>query len=136
MGVQQQSAAETFGEAHLFFSARNNGEVLHAGLFKTALDESVLTKYDVSLSRQPEMEKRYVTDALCSQNIDLWRLIQMPDCHYYICGDGRMADAAYDALLLAITKGGHMSRAKAVVFMDSMRAQGRYHLDVWGVIKT
>ncbi|CAK0842487.1 unnamed protein product [Prorocentrum cordatum] len=131
----QKGAAGQCGKAQLFAGHRCSAETLHAGLFKEALDASALTTYDVSLSREPGVEKRLVTDGLRQSAQEVWELIQRPDCHYYVCGDRRMADDAHQALVLAIARGGNMSRARAVAFMDGMRASGRYHLDVWGVVK-
>jgi len=127
-------SARNCGKAQLFSGSRCKGEMLHAKLFREALAANALTTFDVSLSREPGEERRHVTDGLCSAAHVVWELLQRPDCHYYVCGDGRMADTAYHALLSAIVQGGQMSRAKAKAFMDGMRAQGRYHLDVWGVI--
>jgi len=127
-------SAEKCGEAQLFFGSRCKGEALHRGLFRGALDAKALTAYDVSLSREPGVERSYVTDGLRRAAKGVWQLLQRPDCHYYVCGDGKMAVGAYEALISAIAQGGEMSRAKAVAFMDNMRAQGRYHLDVWGLI--
>eukprot|EP00931_Biecheleriopsis_adriatica_P101983 TRINITY_DN77025_c0_g1_i1.p1 TRINITY_DN77025_c0_g1~~TRINITY_DN77025_c0_g1_i1.p1 ORF type:complete len:1413 (+),score=223.84 TRINITY_DN77025_c0_g1_i1:44-4282(+) len=122
------------GKAQLFFGARCEKEVLHKELFEAALDAGALTAYDVSLSRELGQPKRHVTDGLINAAETVWELLQRPDCHYYACGDGAMADSAYNALISVIIKRGKMSRTKAMAFMDNMRTQGRYHLDVWGVI--
>jgi sulfite reductase alpha subunit-like flavoprotein len=128
-------SANKCGEAQLFFGARCKEEMLHKGLFEAALDADALTAYNVSMSRELGEQKRYVTDGLGDVADAVWELLQRPDCHYYACGDGRMADSAYHALLAVISQKGKLSRAKATAFMDSMRSQGRYHLDVWGIIK-
>lgn len=64
----------------------------------------------------------------------MWELLSDPRCHYYVCGDGKMADGAYEALLKLIQKHGHMSRVAAVMTIDKMRVDKRYHLYVWGLV--
>jgi sulfite reductase alpha subunit-like flavoprotein/nitric oxide synthase oxygenase domain/subunit/hemoglobin-like flavoprotein len=119
----------------LFVGCRTSGERLGADACEAAMQAKTLTTYSVSLSRELGQSKRYVTDALREQTSEVWAAMQQPGCHYYFCGDGRMADSAYEALLKAIMQGSSTSRAKAKAHVDTMRAEGRYHLDVWGVIK-
>lgn len=125
--------AEKCGKAMLFCGHRTNADILLEPLFQGALDASALTAYSVALSREQGREGR-LTMQIRDSAAAVWDLLRRPDCEYYMCGDGSVADGAYEALLQAIIVEGSMSRARAVAFMDAMRAQGRYHLDIWGRI--
>lgn len=131
--ASEDSAVGRHGLGQLFVGCRSKVEVLYEGLCREALECGALTTYSASMSREPSVEKQYVTDGVREQKALIWEALQRPNCHYYVCGDGSMADSAYEALLHCIEVGGKTSRARAVLFMDSMRAQQRYHLDVWGV---
>lgn len=126
--------AKDCGEALLFCGARTKEDVLFEPLFSEGRDASALTGYSTALSRQPGRPRRLLTMEMRDSAAAIWALLQRPDCQYYMCGDGGVADDAYEALLHAVMSGGQMSRARAVAFMGRMRAQGRYHLDIWGTI--
>jgi len=124
----------TDGQVMLFTGFRSSKEILFSTELKVAADQGAISTLSVSLSREPGRAKEHVHDAMQKQQASLWQALQDPRCHYYVCGDGRMADSAYEALLHCIRSEAQMSRARAVAFMDQMRAQGRYHVDVWGHI--
>jgi sulfite reductase alpha subunit-like flavoprotein len=138
---------EMLGKAVLVVGCRNRGEWIGEAVCRSASDTGVLTLLSVAMSREggssgsasmvgsPSSPYCYVTDALRGESAMLWEILQQPGCNFYCCGDGRMAGDAYEALLAAIMKGSSISRARAVSFVDTMRIEGRYHLDIWGVVK-
>jgi len=132
--VSNSASEMILGRAQLFTGCRSRGEQICASLFEEALQVGALASYSISLSREPRIERQHITDALHASAADVWASLRQPDCHYYFCGDGRIADSAWEALVTCIMQGAGTSRAKAVAELDKMRAQGRYHLDVWGEI--
>jgi sulfite reductase alpha subunit-like flavoprotein len=54
--------------------------------------------------------------------------------YYYCCGDGRMADDANKALIDMISSVQQISRINATNVIRKMREEGRYQLDVWGIM--
>eukprot|EP00928_Gymnodinium_smaydae_P097353 TRINITY_DN8808_c0_g3_i1.p1 TRINITY_DN8808_c0_g3~~TRINITY_DN8808_c0_g3_i1.p1 ORF type:complete len:1428 (-),score=224.99 TRINITY_DN8808_c0_g3_i1:169-4452(-) len=128
------SELSKFGVAQLYTGCRNKNEQLYADFLEAGVADGVISKYSASLSRETGIPKEYVTDALRNGAEQIWSALQNSACHYYFCGDGRMADSAYEALLASIVQGAAISRAKAVAAIDEMRSEGRYHLDVWGTI--
>jgi len=128
------SASVVLGPAQLFTGCRLQGEQICAALFEEALQVGALGRYSTSFSREPNTERKHVTDALRDAAEEVWEALRHPSCQYYFCGDGRIADSVWDALVECIMRGAGTSRAKAVAELDRMRAEGRYHLDVWGEI--
>eukprot|EP00928_Gymnodinium_smaydae_P097355 TRINITY_DN8808_c0_g5_i1.p1 TRINITY_DN8808_c0_g5~~TRINITY_DN8808_c0_g5_i1.p1 ORF type:complete len:356 (-),score=41.91 TRINITY_DN8808_c0_g5_i1:122-1030(-) len=128
------SQLSKLGLAQLYTGYRSKNEQLYADFLETSVADGVITKYSASFSRETGVPKEYFTDALRNGADQIWSALQNSSCHYYFCGDGNMADSAYEALLASIVQGAAISRAKAVAAIDTMRSQGRYHLSVWGTI--
>jgi hypothetical protein len=63
----------------------------------------------------------------------LWRLLSHPHCHYYVCGDAKMADDVFEVFMAIAKKQGQLSHIEAVQFFDRMKQEKRFHTDVWGV---
>jgi hypothetical protein len=64
---------------------------------------------------------------------DAWRLLSHPKCHYYVCGDAKMADDVFDVMLAIAKTEGSLSHTEAVEFFDKMKKENRFTSDVWGV---
>jgi sulfite reductase alpha subunit-like flavoprotein len=122
------------GQALLFTGFRRREEAVSPEVFEDALAESALTSYSVSLTRDPQVERRTLMDAMRTDAHGVWEALQHPECHYYFCGYGSTADSAYEALVSAAVVSSGMSRVKAINAIDKMRREGRYHLDVWGAV--
>ena len=87
----------------------------------------------MAFSRLDE-QKEYVQNLMHQKPQDLWKLLLHPKCHYYVCGDAKMADNVFDVLLaIAKTEGG-LSHPQAVEFFDQMKREKRFTSDVWGVV--
>jgi sulfite reductase alpha subunit-like flavoprotein/nitric oxide synthase oxygenase domain/subunit/hemoglobin-like flavoprotein len=121
------------GDARLYFGCRNLNDYLYQEELESWRDAGVLTHLDVAFSRLGE-ETVYVQHLIGQQSRDLWAVLSQPDCHYYVCGDAKMADDVFAVLMnIAKTVGG-MSHAEAVEFFKTMREENRYVMDVWGVL--
>jgi sulfite reductase alpha subunit-like flavoprotein len=121
------------GDARLYFGCRNLNDYLYQEELESWRDAGVLTHLDVAFSRLGE-ETVYVQHLIGRQSHDLWEVLSQPDCHYYVCGDAKMADEVFSVLMnIAKTVGG-LSHAEAVEFFRTMRRENRFVMDVWGVL--
>ena len=128
----EQTPATT-GQARLFFGCRNLNDYLYRQELETWHEAGVLTHLDVAFSRLDE-EKIYVQDLIGQRSQDLWDVLSQPDCHYYVCGDAKMADDVFGVLMnIAKTTGG-LSHAGAVNFFRQMQTENRFVMDTWGIL--
>jgi sulfite reductase alpha subunit-like flavoprotein len=121
------------GHARLFFGCRNLNDYLYQQELETWHEAGVLTHLDVAFSRLDE-EKIYVQDLIGQHSRDLWEVLSQPDCHYYVCGDAKMADEVFDVLMNIAKTAGGLSHAEAVNFFRQMQRENRFVMDVWGVL--
>lgn len=121
------------GHAHLFFGCRNLNDYLYQQELENWRAAGVLTHLDVAFSRLGE-DKIYVQHLIGRHSKDLWDVLSQPNCHYYVCGDAKMADEVFEELMnIAKTTGG-LSHAEAVRFFQKMQDEHRLSMDVWGVL--
>ncbi|GAB2519045.1 nitric oxide synthase oxygenase [Spirosoma aerophilum] len=121
------------GHARLFFGCRNLNDYLYQRELETWHEAGVLTHLDVAFSRLDD-EKIYVQDLIGQHSKDLWEVLSQPDCHYYVCGDAKMADEVFDVLMNIAKTTGRLSHAEAVNFFRQMQRENRFVMDVWGVL--
>lgn len=121
------------GDARLYFGCRNLNDYLYQQELESWRDAGVLTHLDVAFSRLGE-ETVYVQHLIGQQSQDLWEVLSQPDCHFYICGDAKMADDVFDVLMTIAKTVGGLSYAEAIDFFRTMRSENRFVMDVWGVL--
>lgn len=63
----------------------------------------------------------------------LWQFLNHPHCHYYVCGDAKMADDVFEVFMTIAKTQGNLSHIEAVEFFDQMKQEKRFHTDVWGM---
>lgn len=128
--LQQQGSM--LGEACLYFGCRNHDDFLYEEQLKTWRSQGVLTDLQVAFSRQTA-EKIYVQTLMTQNAQSLWALLSQPNCHYYVCGDARMAESVFETLVAIAKNTGHLSHLEAVEFFERMKQEKRFFTDVWGV---
>lgn len=128
--LQQQG--QQLGEACLYFGCRDRNDFLYQEQLQAWLKQGVLTDLQVAFSRLGE-KKVYVQGLMRENAANLWQLLSHPQCHYYVCGDAKMADDVFENFLaIAKTQGG-LSHPDAIEFFDKMKRENRFSSDVWGV---
>ncbi len=121
------------GTTRLYFGCRNLNDYLYQQELEAWRDAGVLTHLEVAFSRLGE-QKSYVQHLIGQKGRDIWQTLSQPNCHYFVCGDAKMADDVFETLMtIAKTEGG-LSHAQAVEFFLQMQAENRYITDVWGVL--
>ena len=120
------------GEAALYTGCRNHSDFLYEDQLNAWLGQGVLTQLQVAFSRLSS-QKVYVQTLMEQNAVALWQQLSHPQCHYYVCGDARMADNVFDVFMqIAKTEGG-LDHLDAVAFFDRMKKERRFSTDVWGV---
>jgi sulfite reductase alpha subunit-like flavoprotein/nitric oxide synthase oxygenase domain/subunit/hemoglobin-like flavoprotein len=117
----------------LFFGCHDLNDYLYQNELETWRQTGVLTHLDVAFSRMGD-EKIYVQHLIEQQATDLWQVLSQPDCHYYVCGDARMADEVFAVLMNIARRTGGLTHAQAVDFFQRMKQENRFVADVWGVL--
>lgn len=121
------------GQTRLYFGCHDLNDYLYQEELETWHEAGVLTHLDVAFSRMGE-KKIYVQHLIEQQSQELWRVLAQPDCHYYVCGDARMAEEVFAVLMTIARSTGGMTHAQAVAFFERMRRENRFFSDVWGVL--
>jgi hypothetical protein len=91
-----------------------------------------LTDLQVAFSRLTD-KKVYVQGLMQENAQALWQSLSHPQCHYYVCGDAKMADDVFEVFMAIAKNEGKLSHIEAVEFFDKMKQEKRFHADVWGV---
>ncbi|MEP0857881.1 nitric oxide synthase oxygenase [Trichocoleus sp. DQ-U1] len=123
---------QALGDATLYFGCRNHSDFLYQEQMQTWQNQGVLSGLEVAFSRLGD-QKLYVQNLMQQKSQNVWKQLSHPKCHYYVCGDAKMADDVFDVMLsIAKTEGG-LSHPEAVGFFDKMKQEKRFTSDVWGV---
>ncbi|OUL20021.1 hypothetical protein BV372_33355 [Nostoc sp. T09] len=120
------------GEACLYFGCRNHSDFLYKTQLSAWQNQGVLSGLEVAFSRLTD-KKVYVQGLMQEKATELWQLLSHPQCHYYVCGDAKMADDVFEVFMAIAKTVGNLSHIAAVEFFDTMKKEHRFHTDVWGV---
>ena len=127
-----QKQGTQLGEACLYFGCRNHTDFLYGDQLITWQNQGVLTDLQVAFSRLTD-KKVYVQGLMQENAQALWRSLSHPQCHYYVCGDAKMADDVFEGFMAIAKTIGQFSHVEAAAFFDQMKKEHRFHTDVWGV---
>ena len=129
--LQDRDAAEAKGRTWLFCGDRNyTHDFLYQLEWQDYLARGVLTRLDAAFSRDQDA-KRYVQHALLERGAELHAWLQ-DGARIYVCGDqASMAKDVNAALKTILATHGSLSPERAEAELDSLKAQGRYLLDVY-----
>ena len=129
--MQHRDAAGATGRNWLFFGDRSyTQDFLYQLEWQDLIERGVLTRLDLAFSRDQDA-KRYVQHALWKQRRELYAWLQ-DGAHLYICGDqARMARDVHVTLRDILAEQSSLSPEAAEAELTTMKAQGRYLLDVY-----
>jgi sulfite reductase alpha subunit-like flavoprotein len=119
-------------DASLYFGCRNHSDFIYQEQLQTWQNQGVLSGLEVAFSRVGA-QKMYVQNLMEQNPEKLWRQLSHPKCHYYVCGDAKMADDVFEVMLLIAKTEGGLTHIEAIDFFDKMKQEKRFHSDVWGV---
>lgn len=127
----ERNATNASGKNWLFFGERNiRSDFLYQSELQDFLASKVLTKLTLAFSRDQE-QKIYVQDRLQENAYEVYKWLEN-DSYFYVCGDKEnMAKAVEQTLLNIIAKCGNKDSIQAKNYLDNLKEQGRYLLDVY-----
>lgn len=128
----QQAGGSVSNDTHLFFGCRTHDERMYRTQIEDWETKKVLNLH-LALSRDDVAPKMYVQNLIKEKGALLCDLLSRDNCRYYVCGDARMADFCYEAMVEALREHGHMSRSKATEQVKRMRVQDHWQYDLWGI---
>lgn len=119
------------GKNWLFFGERNfHSDFLYQTELQDHLASGVLNKLDVAFSRDQE-QKVYVQDRIRENSAEFFNWIES-GAYIYICGDkNQMAKDVEKSLLEVIKSRGGKDHDEAEKYLQDLKGQGRYLLDVY-----
>lgn len=120
------------GAAVMFFGCRTRDQdYLYQEELTGYLQSGALSELHVAFSRETE-QKVYVQDKIWEQRAAVWKLLEDPKVHVFVCGDARaMAPAVKRAFQQVAEECGGRSGSMAANFVASMVESNRYVEDVW-----
>ena len=83
-------------------------------------------------SRIPGKPRKYVQDLVEEKAALVWNLWQQKKGIIYVCGKIAMATGVQNALENIVRQYGDMGREDSKLFLDRMKAEGRYQEDIFG----
>lgn len=129
--MMERNFAGAQGKNWLFFGECNFlKDFYYQTEWQDYLDSGLLTKLDVAFSRDQKV-KIYVQQRIEENGQELFNWLENGS-YFYICGDKeKMAKDVENALLEVIAKFGQKSPDAAQQYLDNLKEQGRYLLDVY-----
>ncbi|XP_066586894.1 nitric oxide synthase, salivary gland [Prorops nasuta] len=122
-----------FGKVWLFFGCRQRNLDLYRQEKREMLENGVLDKVFLALSREPGLKKTYVQDLIQAEAAQIYDMLVFQQGHFYVCGDCTMAEDVYQTLKQIIQTHGKKTDKEVEAYMFSLRDENRYHEDIFGI---
>lgn len=129
--VQEREVTGATGKNWLFFGEQHRrSQFLYQLEWQEAVKRGSLHRIDLAFSRD-QAEKVYVQHRLLQRGRDVYAWLDGA-AHFYLCGDAkRMAPDVEAALIAIAVEHGGRDEEGAREWLAELRAQGRYHRDVY-----
>ncbi|XP_026686564.1 nitric oxide synthase, salivary gland-like, partial [Diaphorina citri] len=124
---------QELGKMTLFFGCQLKTMDLYSDEKSKMLDQKVLTKSFLALSREPTIPKTYVQDLMKKEASMLYRELIKEGGHFYVCGDCTMAEHVYQTLKYVFQHEGNLTEQNAEKLLLRLRDENRYHEDIFGI---
>ncbi|XP_022819321.1 nitric oxide synthase-like protein isoform X2 [Spodoptera litura] len=121
------------GPVWLFFGCRTKSMDLYREEKQQALNDNVLSKVFLALSREKDIPKRYVQELAEQEGTEINDLLVNRGAHFYVCGDCKMAEDVHQKLKGIIKKHSEMTDEQVQSFMYMLKEENRYHEDIFGI---
>ncbi|CAB3251850.1 unnamed protein product [Arctia plantaginis] len=128
-----QHSKQNAGPAWLYFGCKYKDMDLYKEEKEKVVEEKVIHKARLAMSREAGVEKKYVQAYLEDDAKDLCRMLTEEEGHFYVCGDIKMADDVRSKLKEIFIKHAGMTDEEVEDFLIEMVNENRYHQDIYGV---
>ncbi|XP_072944441.1 nitric oxide synthase-like [Epargyreus clarus] len=130
---QLKTSKSKAGPMWLFFGCRYKTMDLYKEEKEQALEEGVLTKAMVALSREDGVCKKHVQALIEDEGAQVARMLVEEEGHFYVCGDCKMAEEVQQKLKEIIKEHANMTDDEVDEFIIDMMDENRYHEDIFGI---
>jgi sulfite reductase (NADPH) flavoprotein alpha-component len=129
--LEERQATGAKGKNWLFFGEQRQAlDFLYKDQLEAMHKDGVLTHLDTAFSRD-QAKKIYVQDRMQERSAEIYEWLE-EGAHFYVCGDAtRMAKDVHTALLDSIAKGANCTPEVAEEYLNGMKKDKRYQLDVY-----
>ena len=129
--IAERDAVGATGRNWLFFGdQRFTSDFLYQTEIQNWVDTGVLTRVNLAFSRD-QQSKLYVQHRMLQHADELWSWIE-GGSYIYVCGaKAPMSTDVENTLLQIIERHGGKSAAEAQAYLDQLKEEGRYLLDVY-----
>ena len=119
------------GKSWLFFGEQSRRDsFLYQLEWQDAIKRGSLSRIDLAFSRD-QAHKIYVQHRLLERGRELWAWLAQ-GAHFYVCGDAKRMAPDVEAALVTIARlHGGKDEDGAADWLSALRAEGRYHRDVY-----
>eukprot|EP00731_Ephydatia_muelleri_P022495 Em0015g78a len=125
---------KAWGAMELYFGCRTlDTDHIYKDEMSKARISGALTEVHVALSREPGYPKTYVQHLLKKNAESIVRMLIEERGHFYVCGDISMAAEVCRNLQNIFEDNAAMSADEARRLIESMKDNGFYHEDIFGV---
>nr|CAD7414358.1 unnamed protein product [Timema poppensis] len=125
MSFISPAAGQTIGKAWLFFGCRQRSLDLYRKEKQYMLEDKVLDRVFLALSREPTIPKTYVQDLIRKEAATVYQKIVVENGHFYVCGDCTMAEHVLQMLKQIIQEHGRMTDKDVENYMLKFRGMAR-----------
>lgn len=134
LSMAASSGRESIGKAILFFGCRDmKVDQLYEKEIEDLLSRGVLHDAFIATSRGG-VKRQYVQNELLDQRTLVYWMLEMEKAHVYVCGDALMAHGVRQSLIKILENDQHKSNGQDM--LDDLRDEGRYHEDIYGILKS
>ncbi|XP_053697417.1 nitric oxide synthase [Sabethes cyaneus] len=117
----------------LFFGCRTKKVDLYRDEKQEMVQNGVLDRVFLALSREENVNKTYVQDLALKESDSIFDLIWNEKAHIYVCGDVTMAEHVYQTLRKILATKLTKTESEMEKYMLSLRDENRYHEDIFGI---
>lgn len=118
------------GDTYYYFGSRHqHQEYLYGEEIEAYILDNVITKAGLAFSRDGP-KKVYIQHKMLEDAATLADMLKNRDGVFYLCGPTWPVPDVYEALVGALVKNEHMTRESAGEFLESLKEDERYVLEV------
>ncbi|KAL7050858.1 hypothetical protein ACKWTF_004249 [Chironomus riparius] len=131
--IKLQNLSLNVPKVWLFFGCRTKSLDLYSDEKREMVENGILNKVFLALSREPGIPKTYVQNLMMKEHGEIYNLIKNQNAHVYVCGDVQMAENVYQTLRKIIASFEGQTETVADKYMLQLRDENRYHEDIFGI---
>lgn len=132
---KSQATGETHGKMTLYFGCRKPGvDDIYSKEMQMMSGNKYNFRAKIAYSRANDRPKTYVQHLLEKDSQEVYEHLTINNGNFYICGEAAMAADVRNTLKSILKSAGNMSIEEASKFMQTLKDEGRFQEDIFGVL--